>query len=86
MDRIPVESSNITSVGYDSSTRTLEVEFRGSNTKPPRVYQYYDIPFYIYNDLLNGGFTSTGRYFREAVVKGRYKYTEIKDEPPDLAA
>ncbi len=88
MNRIPIESSNIASVGYDADTRTLEVEFRGSKNKPSRIYQYYDIPFYIYNDLLNGGFTSAGRYFREAVVKGGYKYQEIKEDneiPPIIA-
>ncbi len=86
MDRVLIESSNIASVGYDSDTRTLEVEFRGSKNKKSRIYQYFDIPFYIYNDLLNGGFTSAGRYFREAVVKGGYKYKEVKDEPPDPIA
>lgn len=86
MNRLPVESSNIASVGYDSDTRTLEVEFRGGKTKPSRIYQYYDVPFYVYNDLLNGGFTSTGRYFNEAIVKGGYKYQEVKDEPPNPIA
>ena len=87
MNRHPVQSSNILSVGYDSDTMTLEVEFRGNKKSSPRIYQYFGIPFFIYNDLLNGGFTSTGRYFREAVVKGGYKYREVRgDEPDPIAA
>ena len=39
MERQPVDSSAIASVGYDRSTATLEVEFRGGAT-----YQYLDVP------------------------------------------
>ena len=85
MNRIPVQSSNIASVGYDQDTKTLEIEFRPTKNKGSRVYIYFDVPYFIYSDLVNSaGFTSAGRYFREAVVKGGYRYEEIKgndDEP-----
>ena len=90
MDRIPVQSSNILSIGYDQETKTLEVEFRPTKNKEARVYRYFDIPYFIYSDLINSaGFTSAGRYFREAVVKGGYRYEEIKgdgDDPEQIAA
>ena len=86
MDRIQVKSSNILSLAYDVKSATLEVEFKGNKTSGPKVYQYYEVPAYVYDDLLAGGFGSVGRYFREAVVKSNYKYQEIKDEPPDPIA
>jgi hypothetical protein len=39
MDRTPVSSSNLSSVGYDPDEQILEIEFNGG-----RVYQYYDVP------------------------------------------
>ena len=39
MDRTPVQSSNIRSVGYDPASRTLEVEFHSSG-----LYQYSSVP------------------------------------------
>ena len=80
MNRIPVQSSNILSVGYDNLTHVLEIEFRGGKAGPPKVYRYFEVPSYVYDDLLAGGFGSVGRYFREAVVKSNYKYQEIKEE------
>ncbi len=84
MNRIPVQSSNILSVGYDQDTATLEVEFRPTKNKGSKIYIYYEVPAYIYDDLIAGGFGSVGRYFREAVVKSNYKYQEVKsDDEPD---
>lgn len=42
MDRQPINSSAIASIGYDSSSGTLEIEF--ANGGP--VWQYYDFPEY----------------------------------------
>ena len=38
MKRIPVKSNNIASVGYDSASRTLEVEFKSGG-----VYEYKSV-------------------------------------------
>lgn len=35
MQRVPVESSNLMSVGFDAKTKTLEIEFHGGG-----VFQY----------------------------------------------
>ena len=40
MQRVPVESSSIASIGYAPQERVLELEFRQSG----EVYQYFDVP------------------------------------------
>lgn len=40
MQRLPVESSSIVSIGYVPHERVLELEFRQSG----EVYQYFDVP------------------------------------------
>ncbi|MCA9653314.1 MAG: KTSC domain-containing protein [Myxococcales bacterium] len=39
MEREPVESSALASIGYDPSERVLEIEFRTG-----KVYQYLEVP------------------------------------------
>jgi hypothetical protein len=56
MNRQPVESSNLASVGYQPSTRMLEVEFmRGG------VYRYSDVPQDVFDELIAA--PSPGSYF-----------------------
>jgi len=69
MEREPVDSSNIATIGYDVDSETLEIEFiRGG------VYQYFDVPAQIYEDLLSAD--SAGQYLN-AHVKGVYRYSKI---------
>ena len=70
MTRIPVISSNVKSVGYDSKTRVLEVEFLNKS-----VYQYSSVPKTIYSEMLMA--QSIGKYLNEH-VKGIYSYEKIK--------
>jgi hypothetical protein len=56
MDRVPVSSSSLLSVGYDAETETLEIEFNSGG-----VYQYYNVPQVIYDGLMQAG--SCGQYF-----------------------
>jgi len=56
MNRKPVVSSNITSVGYDEETKTLEVEFFNK-----KVYQYSPITQEGYSLLMNA--VSIGSFF-----------------------
>lgn len=69
MDRVPVVSSNVASVGYDPGTMTLEVEFLDGS-----VYQYFDVPEGDYTALVGGG--SVGGYLNSN-IKGHYRYTRI---------
>jgi len=64
MERIPVESSNLASVGYDSVTSTLEIEFLGGG-----IYQYFAVPQEIYDGLMNAA--SKGSYLHHNIKKGR---------------
>lgn len=69
MERIPVTSSNIASVGYDTNSATLEVEFNNG-----RIYRYFDVPISQYDGLMNA--SSKGTYFYKN-IQNQYKYTEI---------
>lgn len=70
MQRKPVQSSNIASVGYDPETQTLEIEFHGGG-----VYRYFDVPVATYDKLMASG--SVGKTFREA-VNGRFQFEKVE--------
>jgi len=69
MDRVPVSSSNLASVGYDSGSSTLEIEFNGGG-----VYQYYDVPEHVHTDLMGAG--SLGSYLHHN-IKPSYRCARI---------
>lgn len=70
MERTPVSSTTITSVGYDDATGTLEVEFTSGT-----LYQYFDVPRMVFDDLSSGG-GGVGAYFN-GHVKGVYRYARL---------
>jgi hypothetical protein len=70
VERIPVESSNLTSVGYDRQSSILEVEFRSGG-----IYQYFGVPEHIYEGLISAG--SKGSYFHQHIKKAGYSYTKV---------
>ncbi len=56
MERKPVTSSNIKSIGYDPSRKLLEIEFtKGS------IYQYHPVTESAYNELISA--ESVGKHF-----------------------
>lgn len=67
--RTNVSSSNIASVGYDVNSLTLEIEFLNGG-----AYQYFDVPEYIYEGLMNA--SSHGQYLAQN-IKGVYRYSKI---------
>lgn len=69
MERIPVASSNVESVGYDEDSGTLEVEFKNGT-----LYQYFDVPQGTFNGLVNSD--SVGGYLAEN-IKGVYRYSRV---------
>jgi hypothetical protein len=69
MNRIPVSSSNVATVGYDSKTQTLEIEFNNGG-----VYQYFDVSQEIYEALISAD--SVGK-FLNANIKGYYRYARV---------
>jgi hypothetical protein len=69
MKRKPVQSSNISSIGYDEATSTLEIEFLNNS-----IYQYFDVPKEIYNELMQA--ESHGKYLAQN-IKGIYRYSRV---------
>ena len=69
MDRSPVKSSNVASVGYEPSTKTMEVEFKDGS-----IYHYHGVESTIHSDLVSS--KSIGK-FLHANVKGQYKHSKI---------
>lgn len=65
MEREAVSSSNLASVGYDSNSETLEVEF----LKTGKVYEYYNVPQFMYDRLMAA--PSVGVFFN-AEIRNAY--------------
>lgn len=63
----PVSSSNITSVGYDPDTQTLEVQFTSGGR-----YQYFDVPQEDYDSFIAS--PSKGQFFADN-IKNSYRYS-----------
>ncbi len=70
MFRMPVQSSNLSSVGYDPDTQILEIEFNSGS-----IYQYNRVPEYVYQGLLSA--PSKGQYFDQYIKKGPYQYLKM---------
>ena len=69
MERKPVQSSNIATIGYNSNSLTLEVEFLNNS-----IYQYFDVPQNVYDDLMKA--SSHGQYLAQN-IKGNYRYSRV---------
>lgn len=69
MDRIPVSSSNIRSIGYDRQSAVLEVEFTSGD-----VYQYFNVPEYLYQQFLHA--SSHGQFLNDN-IRYSYRYQKI---------
>lgn len=70
MNRTPVISSNIASVGYDPTTMTLEVEFKNGSSP----YQYFDVPEPVYQEMM--GAASVGTFFNQN-IRNNYRYAKL---------
>lgn len=69
IEMFPVDSSNIQSIGYDTDSETLQVEFNGGS-----LYQYFDVPEHIYENFLQAD--SQG-VFLHTHIKGQYRYSRV---------
>jgi hypothetical protein len=70
MEMIPVRSSHIAAIGYDSRNTTLKVEFLDGG-----LYEYYGISEMIFNDFKNAG--SKGIFFDRNIKKGGYQVRKL---------
>jgi hypothetical protein len=71
MQRVPVESSSIASIGYAPQRRVLELEFLQSG----EVYQYFDVPAEEYAAFLDAD--SKGTYLNHVFKLSGYRYIRI---------
>jgi hypothetical protein len=69
MERQPVTSRSLRSVGYDPSSKVLEIEFNNG-----RVYQYSGMPETQYRALLAA--SSLGAFFN-AEIKDHYTTRKV---------
>jgi hypothetical protein len=60
VERQPVKSRILRSVGYDDSTKILEIEFYSG-----LVYQYSGVPPKVFADLMHSA--EIGKYYAEKV-------------------
>jgi hypothetical protein len=72
MDRQPVDSTLIRSIGYDLIASILEVELLESG----RIYRYFDVPYSIVEELMTA--ESKGACFNEQI---RDMYAFEEDQP-----
>ncbi len=77
MERKPVVSSNLVSVGYDPESLTCEIEFRGGN-----VYRYLGMTPERHQAFLEA--PSLGKHFHQH-IRGKY-VTEKMTPAPEGAA
>lgn len=64
-----VSSSMINSIGYESKTQKLRIEFSKG-----QEYVYFDVPSHVYRDLMSA--SSVGRHFI-ANVRDYYQYERV---------
>jgi hypothetical protein len=69
MQRFPVDSSTLKSVGYDKESRILEVEFHEN-----KVYHYFDVPIDVFNSLVDAD--SIGAFLNKR-VKTRFAFKKV---------
>jgi lysyl-tRNA synthetase class 2 len=62
-----VESSSVSSVGYDSEGSTLEIEFRSG-----RRYRYFAVPRRAFEELMTA--SSIGAYVNKR-IKSRFPFS-----------
>lgn len=69
MDRSAVGSSNISEIGYDPSSETLEVMFTNGS-----VYQYYNVGQALFDQMMQA--PSKGQ-FLNTYIKNAYPYSRV---------
>ena len=67
---VPVRSSNLRSVGYDSSSQSLYIEFHTG-----RLYEYSGVSAAVYAGLMSA--TSHGAFFAMR-VRPFYRYRRLR--------
>ena len=69
MNRISLNSTNVSSAGYDDQSQTLEIEFRRGG-----IYQYFDVPRLTYDQFMSA--SSPGDYLHDQ-IRGTFRYARV---------
>lgn len=69
MIRQHVSSSNISSIGYDPESQTLEIEFHGGG-----IYEYFNVPESVFDTLMSS--SSLGSFFHRS-IRNKYRFRKI---------
>ncbi len=69
LERQPVKSRILRSVGYDESTKVLEIEFQNG-----LVYQFFEVPPKVSMELMRSG--EVGKYFTDK-VRTRFRTKQV---------
>jgi hypothetical protein len=72
IERQPVVSSDIASVGYDPAAQTLEIEFKATG-----IYRYFSVPAEVAEQLRTT--PSPGKFFLQH-IKGKYAWEKSPAE------
>lgn len=64
IERLPIDSSNLKSVGYDEARGILAVEFQSG-----AIFHYYQVPLHVFEDM--GSADSRGRYYAKE-IRGKF--------------
>lgn len=69
MHREQVSLSNIKSIGYESNSKILEIEFKNRG-----IYQYLNVADNVYRELISA--PSIGSFFHK-YIKSNYKWIKF---------
>lgn len=69
MNRIPIQSSNLAEVGYDTDSMMLEVLFHNGT-----VYQFFDVPEALYLEMMQSD--SKGKFFNTQ-IKNSFRFAKL---------
>ena len=70
IERAPVESSSLVSIGFAREARVLEIEFRSG-----AIYRYLGVPQTVFEALRKAD--SKGRYFAQS-IRGKYEFQRVE--------
>ena len=74
IERQPISSSALTTLGYSKRLHALEIEFHDG-----RVYRYEEVPIIVYRELISA--PSKARYYNDN-VRGKYHCLRVRRRTP----
>ena len=75
INRVPVDSASLASIGYAAEEGILEVEFRSGD-----IYRFFLVPLAVWHELLASD--SKGAYFNHH-VRNSYPHSTVANEAED---